>query len=454
MEILRTVNDFLYSYLIIAALIGCGIYFTIRTKGVQFSQFKDSVRLLFKSDDGPVGEGEKHVSSFQAFAVSLASRLGTGDLAGVATAIVVGGPGAMFWMWVSALFGAATSFIETTLAQLYKRKGKDSFVGGPAYYIESGLGKRWMAILSAILIIIAFTFGFTLVQCNTIGSAFENQFGFNHVIVGVVLALLLILIISGGIQRVARVMSVIVPFMAMGFFLIAIVVVCMNIEQIPRVFKTVIDSAFGINQVAGGLMGTTIMQGVRRGLFSSEAGLGSTPNAAATAHVSHPVKQGLVQAFGVFIDTFVICSCTAFIILVSPVDLSGKQGLGIELTQAALTSQIGNWGSVFLTIALFFFAFSTVVSNCYYGEANLRFFTKKSWALTVFRIVVALMVFIGTCISLELAWEITDFCMGIACLLNLTALCLLSPKVIKSLDDYRRQRKAGIKDPTCPPWWS
>lgn len=252
----------------------------------------------------------------------------------------------------------------------------------------------------------------------------------------------------------ARVMSVIVPFMAMGFFLIAIVVVCMNIEQIPRVFKTVIDSAFGINQVAGGLMGTTIMQGVRRGLFSSEAGLGSTPNAAATAHVSHPVKQGLVQAFGVFIDTFVICSCTAFIILVSPVDLSGKQGLGIELTQAALTSQIGNWGSVFLTIALFFFAFSTVVSNCYYGEANLRFFTKKSWALTVFRIVVALMVFIGTCISLELAWEITDFCMGIACLLNLTALCLLSPKVIKSLDDYRRQRKAGIKDPTCPPWWS
>lgn len=454
LEILKAANNLLYTYLVIVILIGGGIYFTVRTKGVQFRLFKDSCRLLFKSKDGSARDGEKRVSSFQAFAVSLASRVGTGNLAGVATAIVVGGPGAVFWMWVTSLFGAATGFMEATLAQLYKRKAKDSFIGGPAYYIESGLGLRWMAVLSAILIIITFAFGYTLVQCNTIGSAIENQFGFNHVYVGVILAFILILIIFGGIQRIARVSSVIVSIMVIGYFLLALVIVCMNVEQIPHVFKSIIYSAFGVKQAAGGLMGAAIMQGVRRGLFSNEAGLGSAPNAAATAHISHPVKQGLVQSLGVLIDTLVTCSCTAFIILVSPVDISGSQGIGIELTQAALTSQVGDWGSIFITIALLFFAFSTVICTYYYGEANLCFFTKKKWAVTVLRLVVAGMVFIGTCISLEQAWEITDICMGIAGICNLIALFILSPKVITVLEDYQRQRKAGIKDPTYPDWWS
>lgn len=454
LEILKAANNLLYTYLVIVILIGGGIYFTVRTKGVQFRLFKDSCRLLFKSKDGSARDGEKRVSSFQAFAVSLASRVGTGNLAGVATAIVVGGPGAVFWMWVTSLFGAATGFMEATLAQLYKRKAKDSFIGGPAYYIESGLGLRWMAVLSAILIIITFAFGYTLVQCNTISSAIENQFGFNHVYVGVILAFILILIIFGGIQRIARVSSVIVSIMVIGYFLLALVIVCMNVEQIPHVFKSIIYSAFGVKQAAGGLMGAAIMQGVRRGLFSNEAGLGSAPNAAATAHISHPVKQGLVQSLGVLIDTLVTCSCTAFIILVSPVDISGSQGIGIELTQAALTSQVGDWGSIFITIALLFFAFSTVICTYYYGEANLRFFTKKKWAVTVLRLVVAGMVFIGTCISLEQAWEITDICMGIAGICNLIALFILSPKVITVLEDYQRQRKAGIKDPTYPDWWS
>lgn len=454
LEILKTANNLLYSYLVIAVLIGGGLYFTIRTKGVQFRLFKDSCRLLFKSNDGTVKEEEKHVSSFQAFAVSLASRVGTGNLVGVATAIVLGGPGSVFWMWVTALLGAATGFMEATLAQLYKRKDKDSFIGGPAYYIESGLGKRWMAVLSAILIIFTFALGYTLVQCNTIGSAFENQFGFNHVLVGAILAFALILIIFGGIQRIAKVSSVIVSIMVVGYFLLALVIVCMNIKLVPHVFETIVYSAFGIRQAAGGLTGAAIMHGVRRGLFSNEAGLGSAPNAAATAYVSHPVKQGLVQSLGVIIDTLVTCSCTAFIILISPVDISGGQGIGIELTQAALTSQVGDWGSIFVTIALFFFAFSTVIGTYYYGEANLRFFTKKNWTLTVFRIVVAGTAFLGTCISLEQAWELTDICTGIAGLINIIALFILSPKVITLLDDYQRQRKAGIKDPTYPDWWS
>ena len=453
LEILKTANDYLYSYVVIALLIGCGIYFTIRTRGVQFRLLKDSCRLLFSSNDGKAKRKEKHVSSFQAFAVSLASRVGTGNLAGVATAITVGGPGAVFWMWVTALLGAATGFVEATLAQLYKRKGKDSFLGGPAYYIESGLGSRWMAVLSAILIIVTFAFGYTLVQCNTIGSAFENQFGYNHVIVGAVVTFILVLIIFGGIQRIAKVTAVLVPFMAVGYLLIAIVVVCMNITEIPHVCKEIVESAFGIRQMGGGLAGAAIMQGVRRGLFSNEAGLGSAPNAAATAHVSHPVKQGLVQSLGVFIDTIVICSCTAFIILVSPVDITGNSGIGIELTQEALTSQVGEWGSVFITIALFFFAFSTVISTYYYGEANLRFFTKKRWPMTVFRIVVAGMAFLGSCISLESAWELTDICMGLAGICNLVALFILCPQVVKVLDDYLRQRKAGIKDPVYPDWW-
>ena len=451
LSFLQQANNFLYTYIVIAVLLGCGIYFTIRTKGVQFRLFKDSCRLLFKSSDG--NKSEKHISSFQAFAVSLASRVGTGNLAGVATAITVGGPGAVFWMWITALLGAATGFMEATLAQLYKRKDKDSFIGGPAYYIESGLGKRWMAVLSAVLIILTFAFGFTLVQCNTIGSAFENQFGWNHNLVGVVLALVLAVIIFGGIQRIAKVTAVVVPFMALGYLALAFVITAMNITALPAAFKAIIDSAFGLKQAAGGMFGAAVMQGVRRGLFSNEAGLGSAPNAAATATVSHPVKQGLVQALGVFIDTIVICSCTAFILLVSGVDISGAHGIGIELTQQALVSQVGPIGGVFITIAVFFFAFSTVIGTYYYGEANLRFFTKKKWALLLLRLAVLAMAVIGTGISLEAAWELTDIFMALSGLCNLVALFVLCPKVIDVLNDYVRQRKAGIKDPVYPDWW-
>ena len=451
LELLQSTNNFIYTYLVIGLLIGCGIYFTIRTKGVQFRMLFESVRMLFNSESAsPEG---KQISSFQAFAVSLGSRVGTGNLAGVATAIAVGGPGAVFWMWVTALFGAATGFVEATLAQLYKRKDKESFIGGPAYYIERGLGKRRLAIVSAILLIITFAYGFTLVQANTIGAAFENEFGWNHIYVGLTIAVLLAVIILGGIGRIAKITAVIVPFMAIGYLIIAGYVIVVNISSVPAVFKTIIDSAFGIRQAAGGVVGAAIMQGVRRGLFSNEAGLGSAPNAAATAHVSHPVKQGLVQSLGVFIDTLVICSCTAFILLLSGVDISGKSGIGIELTQMALTSQIGHFGSLFLTIALFFFAFSTLIGVYYYGEANLRFFTRNKIVILVFRLTVAIMSGVGACISLEAAWELTDICMAVSGVFNLVALIVLCPKVVKVLDDYTAQRKAGIKNPTLPDWW-
>ncbi len=449
-RILDSANNFLYAYVLIILLISGGIYFTIRTRGVQFRLLKDSCRLLFRSNDGPA-EG-KHVSSFQAFAISLASRVGTGNLAGVALAITIGGPGAVFWMWLTALLGAATGFIEATLAQLYKRRSDGAFVGGPAYYIESGLKSKALACISAILIILTFAFGFSSVQCNTIGAAFENQFGWNHVIVGIVVIAVYAVIILGGVQRIARVTSILVPFMAIGYLILALIVIALNINSVPAAFKLIFDSAFGINQAAGGVVGAAVMQGIRRGLFSNEAGLGSASNAAATAQVSHPVKQGLVQSLGVFIDTLVICTCTALIILLSGVDING--GLtGIALTQQALESQIGASGSLFITAALFLFAFSTIVANYYYGEANLRYFTKSKGAILALRLAVIAIGMLGFCLTLETVWAFTDLFMALCGMLNLATLLVLSPKAFKLLKDYTTQRRKGIKDPVYPDWW-
>ena len=315
-DIINQVNDLLWGYVIIAVLVGCGVWFTVRMRFVQFRMLGEMVRLL---NDSPVkvkGQ-ERHISSFQAFTVSLASRIGTGNLAGVATAIVVGGPGAVFWMWVMALFGAATAFVESTLGQLYKLRHSESFIGGPAYYIQRGLHCRWMAVLFAILITVTFGLANNSVQTNTICGAMEGAFGWNPTIVGIVLMVLTLLVVFGGIQRIARVSSILVPLMALGYLILALVIIVMNIHLIPHVFKVIIESAFGLEQAVGGTVGAAIMNGVKRGLFSNEAGEGSAPNAAATAAVSHPVKQGFIQALGVFTDTLVVCSCTAFIILIS-----------------------------------------------------------------------------------------------------------------------------------------
>ncbi|MBR1414488.1 MAG: alanine:cation symporter family protein [Prevotella sp.] len=446
-EVLNTINDALWGYVIIAALIGCGLWFTWRTRFVQFRMVGEMLRLLTDSSVKPQGS-EKHISSFQAFAVSLASRVGTGNLAGVATAIAVGGPGAVFWMWVMALVGSATAFVESTLGQLFKQHHRDSFIGGPAYYIQRGLHCRWMAVLFAILITVSFGLANNSVQTNTICGAMEGAFGWNPMATGVVLAVLTLIIVFGGIQRIAKVSSVLVPVMAVGYFLLAIVVIVMNIGLVPHVFKVIIESAFGLEQAVGGTLGAAIMNGVKRGLFSNEAGEGSAPNAAATAAVSHPVKQGLIQALGVFTDTLVVCSCTAFIILISGLYTSPELN-GIMLTQAALESEVGSWGPTFIAIAIFLFAYSSMIGNYYYGEANVRFMTQSRTAMTTYRLLSGgAMVLFGALVSLDTVWSIIDLCMALLTACNLVAIALLGKYVFRLLDDYRSQKRQGIKDPT------
>ena len=449
-QFLHEFNNYLYAYVLIVILIGCGLYFTIRTRGVQMRLFKESCRLLVKSNDGH--SDKKHISNFQAFALAVASRVGVGNIAGVAIAMTIGGPGAIFWMWIAAMLGAATGYVEAVLAQCYKREDETAFIGGPAYYMADGLGKRWMGVVSAIMIILTFTFGFDSVQCNTLGLAFEQQFGWNHIITGLVVTALVALVIYGGVHRVANVASVLAPVMAVGYVLLAIVVICMNITRVPEVFRLIFESAFSFKTAAGGVAGAVVVQGVRRGLFSNEAGLGSIPNAAATANVSHPVKQGLVQSMGVVVDTLFICSSTAFIILFSGVDLTSGV-TGIELAQQALESQLGPVGSTFITIALAFFVFSTLITFYYYGEANLKFCTQKKWAVPVFKILVLAGLMAGFCASLDLVWEFTDTLMAFCGIFNLIALVILSPKVFELTEDYIAQKKAGIKDPVLKKWW-
>ncbi|MBP3845380.1 MAG: alanine:cation symporter family protein [Prevotella sp.] len=446
-DIINQVNDLLWGYVIIAVLVGCGVWFTVRMRFVQFRMLGEMVRLL---NDSPVkvkGQ-ERHISSFQAFTVSLASRIGTGNLAGVATAIVVGGPGAVFWMWVMALFGAATAFVESTLGQLYKLRHRDSFIGGPAYYIQRGLHCRWMAVLFAILITVTFGLANNSVQTNTICGAMEGAFGWNPTVVGIVLMVLTLLVVFGGIQRIARVSSILVPLMALGYLILALVIIVMNIHLIPHVFKVIIESAFGLEQAVGGTVGAAIMNGVKRGLFSNEAGEGSAPNAAATAAVSHPVKQGFIQALGVFTDTLVVCSCTAFIILISGF-YEHPQLNGIMLTQEALESQVGPLGPIFIALAILMFAYSSMIGNYYYGEANVRFMTNRPIVLTVYRILSGgVMVMLGALLSLNTVWSIIDFCMALLTACNLVAIILLGKYVFRLLDDYTSQRQRGIKSPT------
>ena len=446
-EILNQINDVLWGYLIIGALIGCGLWFTWRTRFVQFRMIGEMLRLLTDSSVKPQGS-EKHISSFQAFAVSLASRVGTGNLAGVATAIAVGGPGAVFWMWVMALVGSATAFVESTLGQLFKQHHKDSFIGGPAYYIQRGLHCRWMAILFAILITVSFGMANNSVQTNTICGAMEGAFGWNPLVTGVVLMAMTLVIVFGGIQRIAHVSSILVPVMAVGYFILAIVVIVMNIQLLPHVMSVIVKSAFGVEQAVGGTLGAAIMNGVKRGLFSNEAGEGSAPNAAATASVSHPVKQGLIQALGVFTDTLVVCSCTAFIILMSGLYTSPELN-GIMLTQAALESEVGSWGPIFVAIAIFLFAYSSVIGNYYYGEANVRFMTSSRKAMTAYRLVSGgVMVMFGAWTTLEVVWSMIDLCMALLTACNLVAIALLGKYVFRLLDDYRQQKRQGIKEPT------
>ena len=447
-SLIDTLQDFLWTYIVLAMLAGCSFYFSCRLGFVQFRRVGEMCRQLFgctktAGDSGKEG-GRKHVNSFQAFAISLASRVGTGNLAGVASAIAVGGPGAVFWMWMMALLAAATAFMEATLAQLYKRRGEDSFYGGPAYYMQHGLHRRWMGILFGCGIITSFGIANQMMQSRTICDAVDAQFGTGSIVVAAVLTLLIMGVIFGGVHRISRFSAVVVPIMAVGYLVLSVYILAVNIHHVPAMLSLIVRSAFGLEPAVGGVIGVAVMQGVKRGLFSNEAGEGSAPHAAATASISHPVKQGLLQAMGVFADTLVICTCTAFVILLSGLYDKGEDGS--ILTGSAMEHHLGAFGRWYLTLIVFLFAFSTIVANYFYSESNIRFITRRRWPIQLFRLLSLLTVFVGGMVTLQQAWAFIDLFMAFDVILNLTAILLLAPYAYRLMDDYFRQRTEG-RDP-------
>lgn len=446
-NLLGQINDIMYTYVLIILLLGTGIYFTIRTRGVQFRLLKDGIKSMMEKSE--VGEdGQKKVSSFQALMISTASRVGTGNIAGIATAIAAGGKGAVFWMWVTALIGGASAFIESTLAQVYKVKENGQFRGGPSYYMERALGKRWMGILFSILLIICFAYGFNGLQAFNMSSALQYYIeDYSNtpapVILGLILAAATAWVIWGGVHRIGFISSVIVPIMAGLYILIGLVTMVIHITELPRVFGEILKSAFDVKAIMGGLAGSCVVIGIKRGLFSNEAGMGSAPNASASAEVDHPVKQGLVQIISVFIDTLLICSSTAMMLLVSGVEgVSGTLD-GIPYVQAAISTNVGNWGIHFITFSIFAFAFSSVIGNYYYAESNILFIKNSKVLLHLFRITCVLAVFAGTLADFSLAWNIADVTMGFMAIVNIISILLLGNTAIKTLKDYEAQKKEG-----------
>ncbi|MGE7933418.1 alanine/glycine:cation symporter family protein [Viridibacillus arvi] len=440
-NIVDETNNVLWTYILIVLLLGAGLYFTIGTKFVQFRMFGEMFRLIMEKK-----EKDEGVSAFQAFTISTASRVGTGNITGVALAIGVGGPGAIFWMWIIAIIGMATAFIESTLAQVYKVRDGNSFRGGPAYYMEKALGQRKLAIVFSILLTLSFGFIFNAVQSNTIATSVGEAFNIQPYIIGIVLVALTAMIIFGGVHRIVKVTQVIVPVMAIFYLLIALYVVVTNLSEIPSVFSLILSEAFGLKEAAGGAIGAAIMQGVRRGLFSNEAGMGSVPNAAATASTSHPAKQGLVQSLGVFFDTIVICSATAFIIILAGLYSTGPDD-GIVLTQNSFAVHVGSWAPYFIAIAIIFFAFSSIVGNYYYGETNIEFMNAHKGWLTGYRLVVLGMVMFGSVAHVSLVWNLADLFMGLMAMLNIIIIILLGKVAFRVLDDFTKQRKQG-KNPS------
>lgn len=450
-DLINLMNDLLWGSILVYLLVGVGVYFTVRLGFIQFRHFGHMFSVLKNSRKAD----KAGISSFQALCTSLAARVGTGNMAGVAVALTAGGPGAIFWMWLIAMLGMATSFAESTLAQLYKTRDKDgNYRGGPAYYMEKGLGMRWMGVLFSIFLIIAFGLVFNAVQANSIAGAMKNAFGFDPLYVGIFIVAISAFVIFGGIRKIARTAELIVPFMALAYLAIAMFVMVTNIEKLPAVLSLIFKSAFGLQEAAAGGLGYAIAQaminGIKRGLFSNEAGMGSAPNAAASAtpYPPHPASQGYVQMLGVFIDTIVICSATVAIILMSGEYVPHGEITGIELTQRALSSQVGGWGGIFVAFAIFFFAFTSIIANYSYAETNLIFLEHNNKkGLTLFRIVFLAMVMFGSLATLPTVWAMADVSMGLMAIVNLVAIILLSGIVIKLAKDYNRQLAAG-KVPT------
>lgn len=448
-DILTQINDFMYTYVLIILLVFVGVYFTIRTRGVQLRLLKDGLKSLLEKA-GEDEQGKKKVSSFQALMISTASRVGTGNIAGIATAIAAGGPGAVFWMWLMAVIGGASAFVESTLAQIYKVKEGGEFRGGPSYYMERALGKRSLGVLFSVLLIICFAYGFNGLQSFNMSSALEYYIpnysdSMYPMLVGAILAIATGLVIWGGVHRIGFISSVIVPIMATAYILIGIVTMIMHAGEIPHVFAVIMKNAFDFQAIAGGLAGSAVVIGIKRGLFSNEAGMGSAPNASASADVEHPVKQGLVQAISVFIDTLLICSSTAMMLLVSGVE--GEAGVldGIPYVQQAISSNVGQWGIHFITFSIFAFAFSSLIGNYYYAESNIRFIKNDKKVLFVFRITCIVAIFLGAQADFSLVWNLADITMGCMAIVNIIAIFLLRNIACKALRDYEDQKKAGKK---------
>lgn len=445
-------NDLLWGKVLIALLIAVGIGFTLASRFVQFRYFGRMFRILSASQAFRKDK-HGHLSSFQALLLSVAGRVGGGNIAGVAVAITLGGPGAIFWMWMVGLMGMATSYLECTLAQAYKQAEPDgTYRGGPAYYIARGLGPnwKWLASLYSILLLLTFGFGFTALQSYAVATSIEDAFGVSVFYSGIGLAMVVGLIIFGGVKRIAKVSEVLVPVMAGGYILIALVVLGMNLDRIPDVFMLIVKSAFGLEPAIGGGIGAAIMMGVKRGLFSNEAGLGSAPNVAAVAYVPHPANQGIVQSFSVFIDTLIICSATAFIILLSGVYDPASIGDigGVALTQASLADHVGEWGRSFVSVALLLFGFSTILYNYYLGENSINFFkTDNQNLFNGFRVAIIGLVCWGATTDLGTVFAFADVTMGLLAVANLIALIMLIKPGLRIMRDFDDQISAGIKQP-------
>ncbi|RRJ93221.1 alanine:cation symporter family protein [Paenimyroides tangerinum] len=467
-SIISTLNSIIWSPPFILLCIVIGLYFTYKTKLLQVRNFKDMVQLLFKE-----GSNDKGVSPFQAFSMAIAGRVGTGNIAGVATAIAFGGPGAIFWMWVIAFFGSATAYIESALAQIYKVEKNGEYVGGPAYYIEKGLGKKWYAVLFAIVTIVSCALFLPGVQSNSIANGLEGAFNFDHLYTGIGVAIALALIVFGGAKRIGKFAEVIVPFMAGAYILMALIIMFMNFEKIPEVFSLIISSAFGVNSTFGGILGSAVSWGIKRGIYSNEAGQGTAPHAAAAAATSHPAKQGLVQAFSVYIDTLFVCSATAFMILFTgqynvyndeakntKVIENSKYIIenlpsvedGPAFTQGAISYHFPAIGSEFVGIALLLFAFTTAMAYYFIAESNLKYIdkTNNKFYLWTLRVVFLASIIIGSINTGGSSWAIGDIGVGLMAWLNLIAIFLLRKPALLALEDYRKQKKEG-KDPKFDP---
>ncbi|SFN24366.1 alanine/glycine:cation symporter family protein [Dokdonella immobilis] len=461
-EVIGAINDLVWSKALIALCLGAGLYFSIRTRFMQVRSIPEMIRSIFSGKTSPSG-----VSSFQALTMSLSGRVGTGNIAGVATAIAFGGPGAVFWMWTVAFFGASTAFVEATLAQIYKEKDdRGMYRGGPAYYIEKGLGLKWYAWLFAVATIVATGFLLPGVQANSIGAAMQNAWGIEPWMTAAAVVFGLGFIIFGGVKRIAHFAEFVVPFMALAYIIVALIIMFLNIEQVPAVFSLIFKSAFGLQAGFGAVLGLAVEWGVKRGVYSNEAGQGTAPHPAAAAEVTHPARQGYVQAFSIYIDTMLVCSATAFLILSTGMynvmnpdggmlveKLPGME-IGPGYAQAAVESMLPGFGQGFVALALLFFAFTTIVAYYYMAETNISYINRKihrPWIVLVLRVGILIMVTIGTIKTAGAAWQLGDIGAGLMAWLNIVAILILQKPAFAALRDYERQRKAGTVDPTFDP---